>query len=239
MRTPGRKLSRRCDGCKAWGCSPHSGKAAFAKRKASAIVWRDLPHSATNVLRKVSNLCSNPLGFSTKTRPNAERAWRIPEALRHLADANRMAPECPLVPWQLGMAMVAEGGKDSLAVRPLQKALGTQGLAAWLRSPYKLWQEALPDRDHSYVRRMSEKYPFVCPVFGADVGAMIRQGQIALAQAQYRLGNFAEAVNLYEAVLQESPPTLPILRGLGLSLARLERYDDAFKHLRAAFELEA
>ena len=63
---------------------------------------------------------------------------------------------------------------------------------------------------------------------------MIRQGQIALAQAQYRLGNFAEAVNLYETVLQESPPTLPLLRGLGLSLARLERYDEAFTHLALA-----
>jgi tetratricopeptide (TPR) repeat protein len=166
------------------------------------------------------------------------REGRISEALRRLADTNRMAPECPLVPWQLGIAMVSEGGKDSLAVRPLQKALGPEGLAAWLRSPYKLWQEALPDRERSYVRRLAEKYPFVCPVLGADVGAMIRQGQIALAQAQYRLGNFAESVNLYEAVLQESPPTLPLLRGLGLSLARLERYDEAFRHLRAAFELE-
>src|SRR5439155_8015106 len=86
--------------------------------------------------------------------------------------------------------------------------------------------------------RLAEKYPCVCPVLGADVGAMIRQGQLALAQAQYRLGNFAEAVDLYEAVLKESPPTLPILRGLGMSLARLQRYDEAFKHLRAAFELE-
>jgi tetratricopeptide (TPR) repeat protein len=166
------------------------------------------------------------------------REGRISEALRHLSDTNRRAPECPLVPWQLGMAMVSEGGKDSLAVRPLQKALGPNGLAAWARSPYKLWQEALPDREHSYVRRLAEKYPFVCPVLGADVGAMIRQGQIALAQAHYRLRNFSEAVDLYEAVLKESPPTLPILRGLGISLARLQRYDEAFKHLRAAFELE-
>jgi tetratricopeptide (TPR) repeat protein len=166
------------------------------------------------------------------------RQGRVSEALRHLADANRLAPECPLVPWQLGMAMVTEGGKDSLAVRPLQKALGTQGLAAWLRSPHKLWQEALPNSDRSYVKRLAEKYPFVCPVLGADVGAMIRQGQTALAEAHYRLGDWAESVSLYEAVLKESPPTLPVLRGLGISLARLERYDEAFKHLRAAFELE-
>ena len=85
------------------------------------------------------------------------REGRISDALRRLADTNRRAPECPLVPWQLGMAMVSEGGKDNLAVRPLQKALGPEGLAAWLRSPYKLWQEALPDREHSYVRRLAEK----------------------------------------------------------------------------------
>ena len=38
--------------------------------------------------------------------------------------------------------------------------------------------------------------------------------------------------------MQDSPPTLPLLRGLGLSLARLQRYDQAFKHLRAALELD-
>lgn len=166
------------------------------------------------------------------------RQGRIAEALRHLADANRIAPECPLVPWQLGMAMVAEGDKDSLAVRPLQKALGPKGLAAWIKSPRKLWQEAMPDREHCYIRRLAEELPFVCPVLGSDVGVMHRQGQASLAQAQYRLGNFVESAELYEAVLRESPPTLTILRGLGLSLARLDRYDEAFKHLRAAFDLE-
>ncbi|HEV2948429.1 MAG TPA: tetratricopeptide repeat protein [Gemmataceae bacterium] len=167
------------------------------------------------------------------------REGRIPEALRHLADANRMAPECPLVPWQLGMAMVAEGGKDSLAIRPLQKSLGANGLSAWIKSPRNLWKEALPDRENSYVRRLAEDFSYICPVLGGEVSTMLRQGQAALAQAQYRLGNYSEAAELYEAVLRESPPTLPLIRGLGLSLARLERYDEAFKHLRAAYDLES
>jgi tetratricopeptide (TPR) repeat protein len=166
------------------------------------------------------------------------REGRIAEALRHLADANRMGPECPLVPWQLGLVMVAEGSKDTLAIRPLQKALGPNGLAAWIRCPGKLWQETLPDRQRCYVRRLPEDLNFNCPVLGTDVPAMIRQGQAALAQAQYRLGNLAEAADLYNAVLRESPPSLQITRGLGLSLARLERYDEAFKHLRAAYDLE-
>src|SRR5229473_1816766 len=167
------------------------------------------------------------------------REGRIPEALRHLADANRLAPECPLVPWQLGMAMVAEGGKDGLAIRPLQKSLGANGLSAWIKSSRNLWKEALPDRENSYVRRLAEDFPYLCPVLGGEVSTMLRQGQAALAQAQYRLGNYSEAAELYEAVLRESPPTLPLIRGLGLSLARLERYDEAFKHLRAAYDLES
>jgi tetratricopeptide (TPR) repeat protein len=67
---------------------------------------------------------------------------------------------------------------------------------------------------------------------------MVRQGQVALGQGQYRLGQFEEAAGTFDRVLQESPPSLTVLRGLGLSLARLDRFDQAFKHLRAAHELE-
>jgi len=114
------------------------------------------------------------------------REGRITEALRHLSDANRLAPECPLVPWQLGMAMVAEGGKDSLAIRPLQKSLGANGLSAWNKSPRNFWKEALPDRDNSYVRRLAEDLPYVCPVLGGELSVMLGQGHLALAQAHYR-----------------------------------------------------
>src|SRR6185312_246238 len=38
--------------------------------------------------------------------------------------------------------------------------------------------------------------------------------------------------------LQDSPPTVPLLRGLGLALARCGRYDQAYKHLRIALEQE-
>ena len=61
---------------------------------------------------------------------------------------------------------------------------------------------------------------------------------MALAQAHYRQGNFQEAADLYARLMQDSPPTLVLLRGLGLSLARLKRYDQAYKHLRTALELD-
>jgi tetratricopeptide (TPR) repeat protein len=158
------------------------------------------------------------------------------EALRYLADANRIAPDCPLVAWQLGMAMVAGGGADNLAIRPLQKAL--TGLTAWAKTPERIWQEALPGPEKSYVARLAAKFPYRCPVFGTDVAAMVRQAQLALAQVQYRLGHFQEAADLFNTILQESPPSVAVLRGLGLALAKLERYDEAFKHLRAAHESE-
>ena len=50
----------------------------------------------------------------------------------------------------------------------------------------------------SYVRRLAEKHIFRCPVFGHDIAAMVRQAQMALAQAYTRLGKHAETVQLFE-----------------------------------------
>jgi Flp pilus assembly protein TadD len=168
------------------------------------------------------------------------REGQAQEGLRYLAEANRIDPDCPLVTWQLGMALceVAAAGGDGPGVRALQRALGPQGLANWVKTPQLLWKEGLPGLMRSFVRRLTADYPYVCPVLGGDVGAMLRQGRLVLARAQYRLGNFPEAAHLFDAVLQESPPSVPLLRGLGLALARLGRYDQAFKHLRAAHEQE-
>ena len=40
--------------------------------------------------------------------------------------------------------------------------------------------------------------------------------QLALAQALYRQGNFQESADLYAKLMQDSPPTLMLLRGLGV-----------------------
>src|SRR5262249_815226 len=166
------------------------------------------------------------------------RKDRPQEALRFLSEANRVDGSCPLVAWQLGIALVAAGGESRVASQALQRALGPRGLALWVPGPEKmqrLWVEAFPET-RSFVRRLALKHPFVCPLFCSDVAAMIREGQLALAQALYRLGQFQEAADLYGKLLQESPPSLLLLRGLGLSLARLERYDQAYKYLRMALE---
>ncbi len=165
------------------------------------------------------------------------REGRAPEALRYLSEANRADSSCPLVTWQLGMALVAAGGDGRVAVQALHKALGPRGLGLWTGKDggQRLWVEAFPET-RSYVRRLALKHAFVCPLFGGDVAAMVRQGQFALAQAHYRLGNFQESADLFTKLLQDSPPSAPLLRGLGLALARLEKYDQAYKHLRIALE---
>jgi tetratricopeptide (TPR) repeat protein len=168
------------------------------------------------------------------------RQGRPQEALRYLSEANRVEGGCPLVTWQLGMAMVAAGTDSRITVPALQRACGPRGLGLWAGDPRaatRLWVEAFPET-RSYVRRLALKHAYHCPVLGNDVGAMLRQGQLALAQAHYRLNNFQEAADLIGKLLEESPPTPPLLRGLGLALARLGRYDQAYKHLRTAFDQE-
>jgi tetratricopeptide (TPR) repeat protein len=165
------------------------------------------------------------------------RLGRPQEALRYLADANRIDGSCPFVTWHMGLSLVAAGADSGMALRALQRALGPRGLPLWLQRQDRAWIEAFPE-NRSYVRRLAMRYRFDCPLFGADLAVLIRQGQLALAQVHYRLGNFQESADLYAKLLQESPPTVPLLRGLGLALARLERYDHAYKHLRTALEQE-
>jgi tetratricopeptide (TPR) repeat protein len=165
------------------------------------------------------------------------RQGRPQEGLRYLAEANRVDAGCPFITWQMGVSLVAGGGDNSLALRALQRAVGPRGLSMWTHHPDRAWVEAFPD-GKSFVRRLASRHSYACPVLGSDLAVILRLGQLALAQAQYRQGNFQEAADLYTKLLQDSPPTLALLRGLGLSLARLERYDQAYKHLRIALDQE-
>jgi len=165
------------------------------------------------------------------------RQGKPQEALRILAEANRVDAGCPFVAWQMGLSMLASGGDNNMAIRVLQKAVGPKGLGLWAPSPQRAWVEAFPT-GRSFVRKLAEKHAFSDPVLGGDLRVLIRQAETALGQAYYRQGSFQEAADVYHKLLQETAPTLPVLRGLGLSLTRLGRYDQAFKHLRAALEME-
>jgi len=165
------------------------------------------------------------------------RQGQAKDAMRFLTEANRIDANCPIVTLQLGAAMVAAGGDTQFAVRALQRAMGRKGLGMWAADTQRMWVEAFPD-NRSYIRKLAGKYTFICPVFGGDMQVLTRQGALALAQGLFKLGNFQEAADQFAKSLAEGAPSLPVLRGLGLSLAKLGKYDEAFKHLRAAHEME-
>lgn len=165
------------------------------------------------------------------------RTGQAKESLRFLTEANRMDANCPFTTLQLGAAIVTAGGDTNMAVRALQRALGPKGFGLWPDDPQRAWVEGLPDK-RSYVRKLASEFSFTCPLFGEDLKYLIRQGNLALAQGHFKLGNFQEAADRFDKVLKEGAPSLPVLRGLGLSLAKLGRYDDAFVHLRTAHEME-
>ena len=52
------------------------------------------------------------------------------------------------------------------------------------------------------------------------------------------MGNYQESADLFKQLLDEGAPSAVVLRGLGIGLARVGKYDDAFKHLRIAHEME-
>ena len=163
------------------------------------------------------------------------RRNKAQESLRFLAEANRIDAGCPFVICQMGISLVAAGGDSGLAVRALQRGLGPKGFAMWAARPDRAWVEAFPE-GKSYVRRLASKYAYVCPMLGPDLAYFLRQAQFALAYAHYQHGDYPESAELFSKLLQESPPTVPLLRGLGLALAHCERYDQAYKHLRIALE---
>jgi tetratricopeptide (TPR) repeat protein len=165
------------------------------------------------------------------------RQGRARDSLKYLTEANRLAANCPIVTLQLARAMIEAGGDAQVAVRALQRALGPRGLETWAQEPQRAWVEGLPE-GRSYIRNLAAIHRFVCPIWGADLAILMQQGNLALAQGLYKLAAYPEAAELFAKVLQNGAPSLTVLRGLGLALARQGKYDEAFKHLRIAHEME-
>jgi tetratricopeptide (TPR) repeat protein len=159
------------------------------------------------------------------------------EALRYVTEANRIDGSCPLVSLHLGITMIAAGTDGNLALRALNRALGPRGLPMWIKEPEKAWIEGLPE-GRSFVRKLAGKNQYACPLWGGDLRQLVRQGQMAMGQAHYRLEQYQAAADTFQKLLDESAPTHDVLRWLGLALTRLGRYHEAFKHLKTALDLE-
>lgn len=165
------------------------------------------------------------------------RQGKPKDALRFISEANKVEGGRPLTALHLGIAMVAAGVDGNLAARALQRALGPKGLPAWLGQPEKAWSEGLPE-GRSYIRLLARDFPFACPLWGNDLRGLIRLGQLNLGQAQFHAGQHAAAAETFHKLLGESAPTHDVVRWLGVALAKLGRHDEAFKHLKAAYDLE-
>src|SRR5581483_5123722 len=85
------------------------------------------------------------------------RQGKPQDALRALAEANRVDSNCPFVPLHMGLALVAANGDAGLAVRALQRALSQRGLLQWVKTPEKAWADGMPE-NRSHVRRLAVKY---------------------------------------------------------------------------------
>jgi tetratricopeptide (TPR) repeat protein len=162
------------------------------------------------------------------------------DALRVLADANKLAPNCPLIGWQLGTSLLASGGDVLLGLRALQKATAADGLPRYLGREAQMWTETLPSG--SWVRNVASqairrRATYRCP-FGFDrLEEVLPAARLSLAEAYAAAGRTAEATNLF-ADLLKTTDTLAARRGLGFALTKLERFDEALPHLRIARERE-
>ncbi|HEY1376015.1 MAG TPA: tetratricopeptide repeat protein, partial [Gemmataceae bacterium] len=164
------------------------------------------------------------------------RGGKPRDALRVLAEANRLAPHCPLVAWQLGVALTESGGDALLALRAFQKTTAADGLPKYVRHPSRLWAETLPA--DSWVRNLAQRAgtqraTFVCPLGMDKVAEVLQQTRVALAETLVTCDRAEEALPVF-AELLKGGDHLPARRGLGLALARLGRYDDALPHLKKA-----
>lgn len=165
------------------------------------------------------------------------REGKSKESLRYLADANKSASNSVIVNWQLGMGLAVGGGDSGLAIRALQKCLALDGLPRLAKNPDSFWREAFPNG--AYIPRLVEKHAYVCPILGSNVVGMMRQAKLALGQALFRAERTAEAAHAFQDLLNDSEPTPTLLRALGIALSKLERYDEAYPQLRAAYEQDA
>jgi tetratricopeptide (TPR) repeat protein len=165
------------------------------------------------------------------------REGKAKDALRYLSEANKNAPHSALINWQLGMGLVMAGSDPALAVRALQKAVAADGLAKLAKDPGRFWTDALPDG--SYIGKLATKQPFACPLIGNNFIGMARQAKLAFGQALYRIERITESIHVFQDLLNEGEPTPAVSRALGIALCRVDRFDDAYAHLRSAFEQDA
>src|SRR5206468_4739487 len=114
------------------------------------------------------------------------RAGQPRDALRVLAEANKLAPTCPLVGWQLGTALLTSGSDALLAMRALQKATAPEGIPRFQGREGRLWLETLPTG--SWVRNLAGQAvqrgaAYSCPLGFDRLDEVLLAARLSLAEA--------------------------------------------------------
>jgi tetratricopeptide (TPR) repeat protein len=162
------------------------------------------------------------------------RTGHVREGLRWLSQAARLAPECPVVQWQLGEVVLQSGGDPATAVKALEWAAGPNGFARYAAAPHKIWS-GMP---RSWLAAVARRSPVPCP-FGLDQPNFAQvAARRSLAAALARADRFADAANVYYQAVAGGDDAPEVRRGLGLALARAGLYDDARPHLESAWRSE-
>ncbi|MFL5327536.1 MAG: tetratricopeptide repeat protein [Gemmataceae bacterium] len=158
------------------------------------------------------------------------RTGRSREAARWLDHAVRQAPDCPVVQWQYGAALLDTGGDPARAVRALEIATGPKGLGKHLEAPQKIWINTLPS--HSWLAKVTGRTPLACPLGLDQPGVALAEARRLLGQALERCERPSDAATAFRQALSAGDESLPVLRGLGYNLARAAMYDEALPHLQ-------
>ena len=143
------------------------------------------------------------------------------DALRVLADANKLRPQCPLVSWQLGTALMATGGDAMLAIRA-GAGHGGGRLPELCRRAARLRIETLPADSwvRNVVRRAgTQRSRYQCPLGFDNPKALLAAARLTLADALVVCQRPNEAVMIFHDLLR-TDDSLPVRRGLGFALSR-------------------
>jgi Flp pilus assembly protein TadD/TolA-binding protein len=208
-------------------CALHAGQGEEARR------WLQAAAQAAPPAKDQTPLPPDPCWYLGGI---CLRQGQPREALRWLTEANRRAENNPFILALLGVALIEAQADVRIAVRTLQRSLGSQGREAGRAACARAWRQGWPST--SYVSGLAAEHPFVCPLWGENGLELWRVARLALGEGLLRLGQDSAAAEVFQQLLDEGALSRPVLRGLGLALARQERYDQAFKHLRAAYELQ-
>ena len=135
------------------------------------------------------------------------RGGQPKEALRYFGEANRVDSNCPFVTAQLGTAMIQGGGDVQIAVRA---SAAHPDRATQLR-PLAAKSAAGLCRGLSGVGLVRAPAGLAVPLCLSPVGrrpaTAPAQANAALGQGLYRLGNYQEAAEVFNKLLQESAPS--------------------------------